>query len=385
MMPHRSKTFAILGLLAAAGCAPAGSSAPAGAAPADGVRNVIFMVADGAGIGHWTAAEQATDAPLTVASMPVLGLVDTRSADSRVTDSAAGASVYATGVRVDNRTISVEPGCRALLRRDSMALKRDPSGCPPLESVFEIARRQGMSTGVVTTTSVVDATPAAFAAHSPSRYWDDYLAGQFAEAGLAVILGGGRESFDAASRDDHVDLLGRMCADAACVRSASELAAYRADDRPLVGLFAPADMGKAGVRSPALPQMVDAALARLSRDPDGFIALLETEGTDNAGHANVPVEEVVAEVREFDRAVARALDFARRDGHTLLIVTADHETGGLAVLEEDGRAVAKYITGDHTGALVPLFAFGPGAERFGGIHANSEIGRMLREVVAGRR
>ncbi len=383
-MLHRSKTFATLGLLVAAGCAPIGSADPYAPAVVDGVRNVIFMIADGGGVGHWTAAEQAADS-LAVASMPVLGLVDTRSADSRVTDSAAGASVYATGVRVDNRTIAVEPGCRALLRRDSMALKRNPGGCPPLESVFEIARRQGMATGVVTTTSVVDATPASFAAHSPSRYWDDYIAEQFAGAELAVILGGGRESFDAGTRDDGEDLLARLCRGATCVSTAAELSAYRADDRPLVGLFAAGDMGKAGKRSPTLPQMVDAALARLSRDPDGFIALFETEGTDNAGHGNRPVDEVVAEVVEFDRAVARALEFARRDGHTLLIVTADHETGGLSLLEEEGRAVAKYTTADHTSALVPLFAFGPGAERFGGIHQNTEVGRMLREVVEGRK
>lgn len=383
-MPHRSKTFAMLCLLAAAACAPGRSPLPAGGAPAAEARNVIFMVADGAGVGYWSAAEQAAG-PLAVSSMPVVGLVDTQSADSRVTDSAAGASVYATGVRTDNRTISVAPGCRALLRADSMALKRDPDGCAPLESVFEIARRQGRATGVVTTTSVVDATPASFASHSPSRYWDDLLADRFVEAGLSVILGGGRASFDGSGREDGRDLLAGLCAGAACPASAAELAAYRADDRPLVGLFAPGDMGPAGERSPSLPEMVEAALARLSRHPQGFVAMFETEGTDNAGHANRPVEAIVAEMLEFDRAVGAVLDFARRDGHTLVIVTADHDTGGLTLLEEGGRPVAKYVTTDHTGAMVPLFAFGPGAERFAGIRDNTEIGRLLREAVAGVR
>src|SRR5690606_32973056 len=145
-MPHTSKTLAMLGALALA-AAPAALDAQA--APGAGPRNVIFMVADGVGVAYWSAAEQAVD-DLAVKSMPVGGLVDTQSADSRVTDSAAGASVYATGVRTDNRTISVAPGCRALLRSDSMAVKRDPSLCEPLETVLQLARQRGMETGVVT-------------------------------------------------------------------------------------------------------------------------------------------------------------------------------------------------------------------------------------------
>ena len=380
MMPHRSKTFAILGLLALGACAPAGSARPA--ASGGEVRNVIFMVADGAGVAYWSAADQHA-ADLAVKRMPVVGLVDTQSADSRVTDSAAGASVYATGVRTDNRTISVAPGCRELLRRDSMALKRDPSGCAPLESAFDLARARGMATGVVTTTSVVDATPASFVAHSPSRYWGDMIAEQFAQADLAVMLGGGRQHFDA-SRADGRDLLAPLCESAACVSTAAELAAYRGDDRPLIGLFAPGDMGAAAERPVALPRMVEAALARLGRDPEGFMALFETEGTDNAGHANQPLESVVAEMLEFDRAVGVVLDFARRDGRTLVIVTGDHETGGLSLMEEDGAATARYLTSGHTGEMVPLFAYGPGAERFAGILDNDEVGRRLKQVIAGR-
>jgi len=373
----------MLGALALAGCAGMPPALRVQAVPGAGPRNVVFMVADGAGIAYWAAAEQA-ESDLAVKSMPVVGLVDTQSADSRVTDSAAGASVYATGVRTDNRTISVAPGCRALLRSDSMAVKRDPTLCEPLETVFQLARQRGMATGVVTTTSVVDATPAAFAANSPSRYWDDLLAERFAEAGLSVILGGGRESFDGSGRDDGQDLLARMCAAAACLSFPAELVAYRADDRPLIGLFAPEGMDPAGARSPTLPQMVDAALARLSRAPDGFIAMFETEGTDNAGHANRPLEEIVAEMLEFDRAVAAVLEFARLDGSTLVIVTSDHETGGLSLPEEGEGKVAEYTTGGHTGESVPLFAFGPGAERFGGMRDNTEIGRILRELIEAR-
>lgn len=393
MTLHRSKTFAMVGLVALASCAPSVAPAPPAtgtpSAPStgSGVRNVILMVTDGVGIAYWSAAKVAKE-DLAVKRMPVVGLVDTRSSDSRVTDSAAGASAYATGMRTYNGAISVRPECQTMLRRDSLSLKRDPSQCEGLESAFDLARRQRMATGVVTTTYIVDATPAAFVAHSPSRYWRDYIAMQFASAGLDVMLGGGRQYFEAATRQDHKDLLGSMCARAVCVSDGAALSAYRADDRPLVGLFAPNNMPPAGKRSPTLPEMVRAALSKLSRDPDGFFAVFETEGTDDAGHTREPLERITAEMLEFDRALEDVLDFARRTPGTLVIVASDHETQGLDLGLRGDTLVAVY--GDvggigHTGEMVPLFAFGPESERFGGIRENEEIGRMLREVVAERR
>lgn len=255
-----------------------------------------------------------------------------------------------------------------------------PAGCVAEETWFQAAERRGKATGVVTTTAVVDATPAAFVANSPSRYWVDPIAEQFAAAGLEVLLGGGRAHFEAATRDDRRDLLGELCQRSACVSDAAELAAYSPDDRPLVGLFVPGEMDAAGEREPTIPAMVEAALARLSRDPDGFVALFESEGTDVTGHANRPLAEITAEMLEFDRAVGVALDFARRTPGTLLVVTADHETGGLTLPESGDTLVIEYSTGRHTGALVPLFAYGPGSERFAGLLQNYEVGRRLEEL-----
>jgi alkaline phosphatase len=234
---------------------------------------------------------------------------------------------------------------------------------------------------VVTTTDVIDATPAAFVANAPHRYWRETIVSQYPDAGLEVILGGGRQYFDGTARNVTRDRLSGMCERAACVSTAAELAAYRPDDRPLVGLFAPSDLEQAGARSPTLPQMVEAALARLSRNPQGFMAVFETEETDNAGHGNRSFASVAAEMLEFDRALAQVLDFAERNGRTLVIVTSDHETGGLSLPESGDTMLIAYTTPGHTGAMVPLFAFGPGAERFGGMHDNTEIGRMLREVL----
>ncbi|HEX6306990.1 MAG TPA: alkaline phosphatase [Longimicrobiales bacterium] len=364
--------------LGLAACA-AGGRVPAVAQDTGPVRNIILMIADGVGPGVWTAADYAADNELAVQRMPVLGLVDTRSANSRVTDSAAGATVYATGERVTNRTISVR-GCPQPSARDTLAVEW-PGGCTALESWFAIARAKGKATGLVTTTNIVDATPAAFVAHSPSRYWHQYIAVQLAEAELDVMLGGGRDWFAGETRSDGRDLLGTLCAASDCVSNASELARYRAGDRPLVGLFAPGDMDALDRRPVALPDMVEAALARLARDPDGFVAMFETEATDNATHDNAPLERVTADILEFDRAVAVTLEFAQRTPGTLLIVTSDHETGGFSLVETGRDFRLEYTTTGHTASVVPLFAAGPGAQRFGGYRDNVEIGRTLMEIV----
>lgn len=383
-MPGTSKTFAIIGLLALGACTR-GEVAPAlpdASAPA--ARNVILMIADGGGVAYWSAARRAAGR-LSVAELPVVGLVDTWDVEGRVTDSAAAASAYATGQRTYYHALSVAPECQAILWSDTAGLRSDPARCPPVETLFQVAEARGMATGLVTTTYVVDATPAAFVAPSPDRAWYDLIARRFADADLEVLLGGGRAFLDG-SRPDGADVLGRLCDGAACLATPAELRGYRADDRPLVGLFAPEEMAAAGARSPALPEMVAAALDRLGRHPGGFVAMFENEGTDAAGHSNQPLPVVVAEVLEFDRAVGVALDFARANPGTLLVVTSDHETGGLALRDfpRGDTLAASYIARSHTGSMVPLFAFGPGAERFAGIKENAEVGRLLREAIGNR-
>lgn len=112
-----------------------------------------------------------------------------------------------------------------------------------------------------------------------------------------------------------------------------------------------------------------------------LVALFETEATDNAPHANMPLERIAADILEFDSAIGVALQFASRSPGTLVIVTSDHETGGLSLVEEGADFELKYATGGHSAALVPLFAAGPGAERFGGFRDNFEIGRLLLAIV----
>ncbi|MBA2670222.1 MAG: alkaline phosphatase [Gemmatimonadetes bacterium] len=378
-MRFRSKTFAIFVAVVTTSCA----SIPRDVvSPEDYPSRVIVMLADGAGLAQWTAALHA-GAPLAVQSMPVVGLIDTPSATHRVTDSGAGATAYATGRRTFNRAVGVGSACQEILLRDTAAVRADPSGCDPLESVLDVARARGRAVGIVTTAAVIDASPAAFVAKSPSRYWYDQIADQYVAAELDVLLGGGRGYFEGGSRYDGRNVMNALCQGAHCITNAEELERYSPDDRRLVGLFAGGAMAVVAERQPSLPLMVRAALERLDRNPAGFFGMFESEGTDDAGHSNVSLAEMASEMINFDRAVGVALDYARRTPGTLLVVLSDHESGGMSILERGDSVFAAYTTGGHTGTMVPLFAFGPGAERFAGIKRNDEVGRILMDLVAG--
>jgi alkaline phosphatase len=338
---------------------------------------VILFIGDGAGTGHWTGAAFAAD-DLAVRRFPIMGMVETRSSDSKVTDSAAAATAYSAGIRTYNGAIGVDP---------------DTNSVP---TVLEIARDRGLATGLVATSSITHATPAAFVAHAPSRNMEQEIARQIVVADVNVVLGGGRRFFDPNRRSDWLDLLSDIAAKYTYVETDAEL--RELDTRgvtKLFGLFAEEHMPAAPTRSPTLPTMTKAALEVLDHDPDGFFLMVEGSQPDWRAHDNEPLEVVVAEMLDLDRAIAVGLEYQRRHPETLIVVTADHETGGLAVqppgpnemtehdlpMGEASDLVAHYTTGGHTALMVPLFAAGPGAERFGGIKDNAAIGQLLLEAV----
>ncbi len=351
---------------------------------------VVLFIGDGAGASYWTAARFAAD-KLAVDAFPVMGLVDTRSSDSKVTDSAAGATAFAAGLRTYNGAVGVAPDTT------------------PVETVLEVAARSGMATGLVATSRITHATPAAFAAHVPDRNFEFEIAAQYLEQDLTVLLGGGLAVFLKEHRPDSVDLTTGLRDRYTMIQTADQLTALDADTvDALFGLFTLSHMPGAiqpvvdttaveradttvtrvdttwvAARSPTLPQMTEAALAVLDRDPEGFFVMIEGAQPDWRGHGNEPLETVTAEMLDFDRAVGVALEYQQRHPETLIVVVADHETGGLALQLENDRLVARYTTVAHTAQLVPLFARGPGAEAFAGMRANDEIGRLLLEVVGG--
>jgi alkaline phosphatase len=342
---------------------------------------IILFIGDGVGTAQWTAALVEADA-LAVQEFPVVGLVDTRASNAKVTDSAAGATAFAAGVRTFNGAIGVGP--------DSV----------PVVSVLEVSRERGLATGLVATSTITHATPASFAAHVPSRAMEVEIARQMAEQPITVLLGGGRAYFDPARRPDSLDLLAVFSRRGAYVETVEQLAALQLDTtRALVGLFAegqpagavtrtivrpstdsvlPPDTVVIPPRTPSLPQMTSAALAVLDRDAEGFFLMVEGSQPDWRGHENAPLELVIAEVLDFDAAIRVGLEYQARHPETLIVVVADHETGGLALhYDQSGAFGAHYTTQGHTAAMIPLFAAGPGAEAFGGVRRNDEIGQLL--------
>jgi alkaline phosphatase len=351
-----------------------------------------------------------------------MGLVKTRSSDSKVTDSAAAGTALSTGVRTYDGAIGVDPDSNSVT------------------TVLELAQGSGMATGLVATSSITHATPAAFASHVPDRNMGWEIARQLAEADVDVILGGGRRFFDPNTRPDSVDLHSDVTARYPYVETAAELANLKTNEiHKLFGLFAEDHMPAEPLRSPTLPEMTRAALEVLDHDPDGFFLMVEGSQPDWRGHDNEPLDAVVAEMLDFDRAVAVALEYQGSHPETLIVVVADHETGGLAIQQAgSGRLmteaagaidstvarlaeisgfadpelailadsatgsmtrlssllrrraremgdssvlVARYTTGGHTAQMVPLFASGPGAEQFGGIQENWRIGELLKAAV----
>lgn len=345
--------------------------APAPEAPAPGVTtdpgplSIILFIGDGAGLEYWNAAKLTSSIPLAVEEFPVVGLVDTESSDSRITDSAAGATAYASGVRTFNGAIG--------LAADST----------PVPTVLEIAESDGWATGLIATSSVTHATPASFAAHVPSRAMQQEIAAHMSERGIDVLLGGGRRYFDGATREDGRDLLARLTRGATYVEDADSFHALNPDTvRGLIGLFASDQPPAAPARSPMLGELTRTALAVLEKDRDGFFLMVEGSQIDWRGHENASLREVVTEVQDFNIAIREAMLFQERRPNTLIIVTADHSTGGLA-LHGDERGVfgAHYTTEGHTGGMVPLFARGPNATAFGGIMDNDRVGRLLLRIV----
>ncbi len=347
-----------------AACAPPAPEAVAPEAVDPGPFSVILLIADGAGLNYWSAARMALPS-LAIEAMPVVGLVGTASANSRVTDSAAGATAFASGVKTYNGAIGMAADTTVV------------------ETVLERAEARGKATGLVATATITHATPAAFAAHVPSRNLHNAIAEQLAEAELEVMLGGGRAFFDPESRPDGLDLLDRLRRRGTVVDSAAGLAGLDLTnvDR-LYGFTAEQQPRAAAQRTPPLANLTGMALEVLAREDDGFFLMVEGSQIDWRGHDHAPFSELMPELRDFNDAVTTALAFQERRPNTLVIVVADHETGGLA-LHPDAMGVfrAHYTTGGHTAGLVPLFARGPGAEAFAGIRENDAVGRLLLEMI----
>lgn len=359
-------SFPVPGDEPAAGLRLPGRTVPA---TSEAPRNVVLVIGDGMGLGQVVAVSTLARGPaggLALEAAPVIGLVRTGAADDLVTDSAAAASAMATGITTPRK-----------------ALSRLPDGREPL-TLFEAAAARGLATGAITTSGLVDATPAAFLAHVGHRDQYRTILEQMLDSDATVLIGGDWSRYRKALRQvDYLDLMRNAeSAAPARFRVVRDEAALATAAAPVLALLPPRT-GSRHCHGPSLESSVRRALDLLDDTPAGFLLMIEQEESDEAGHANdTPgVTEAVLELME---ALERVLDVAAERRDTLVLVTADHDTGGLAITDGDfeaGVAKLRWISGEHTSLWVPLYAFGPGAARFAGVYDNTEIGRRIAELL----
>jgi len=333
-------------------------------------RNVILVIGDGMGVGQVSSASTILHGPrggLVIEHAPYTGLMSHHAGNLLVTDSAASATALATGFKTTKRTVSV------------LADGRVPV------SIFEAAHSNGLATGVVTSSGLIDATPAGFTAHQDHReHYAEILDDMLASEAELLIGGDWSDYAKALKNDDFQERLGRIdeLAGAAGYTVARDLDELEASTGPVVALFPPqTDLHDS--HGPPLDDLALFAVERLAENPTGFVLLFESEVTDGEGHAN-SVDGVVEGVRELDRAVAAMLDWAAPRGDTLIVVTADHDTGGMGIVGgtyDESTAEIRWATTGHTSQWVPVFAFGPGAEHFTGVIDNTDVPILFAELL----
>lgn len=360
------------------------------------VENVIYLIGDGMGFGAVTSLLLTEDEVTGFEQAPVIGLSETCSANNYVTDSPAGGTALATGTRTNNGYLGV-----------------DPEG-NQLTSILRKAQGMGKKTGIVVNTTLTEATPGSFYAGVTSRYMVYDIAKQFTESGVDVAIGAGLDHF--INRPDSLDLTATLIEKGYDVYLSWENVLNATSDK-FVGILPLCDVhrsesdnntaGAAEGQEVCLAAQLAAsageetathlsepdlylekatakALDVLSRNgKDGFFLMIESAVIDGYGHNNDP-EGMIEEMHEFDRTLRQLVEYVNTHPKTLLVVTADHETGGTGLDYcgyEHGGPRLNFSTHGHTGTVVPIFAYGPGAEAFAGIMKNTDLPKKIEELI----
>ncbi len=335
--------------------------------PAQAGRTTILMIGDGMGPAQLEYIRQHEPAG-GLARLPVIALLETASADSRVTDSAAAATALATGHVTRNGRLSLSA------EGDTLA------------TVLERAREGGMATGLVATAALTHATPAAFACHAESRYLEDDLAVQLIAARVDLLLGYGLGDFlprslEGSLREDELDLRPQLKAFYGST-AANERSFRGLRSLPALALLERGQPGRAPRPGPDLAELTAKALELLEADGRDFFLMIEGSQIDWAGHGR-DASWLLAELRDFDRAVAVAHDYTLDHPDVLLLVTADHETGGLSLHENRTAPLAPALPvfshDQHTAVSVPLLAAGEGNAWLSGLRHLKDLGAALEQ------
>lgn len=324
------------------------------------VRNIILLIGDGMGLAEINAAA-IVNKGLSLLNLKHIGFSETNAKDNFTTDSAAGGSALATGESHYNRHISMSENGKVY------------------PTIAEIAHDKGMSTGVVTWGNIADATPAVFYGHSEERDNADEITNCLLNGKLTLLNGSGIE--DLTKRKDSQSFLSELKKKYRIARSIEDI--NQAKDK-VICIDDRMDLATTQKTIGLLAQATQQAITKLTDTSNkGFFLMVEGAKIDYAGHAN-SVPGSVVETLGFDLAIQKALRFADSNGETLVIVTADHETGGLTLVdgnESKGLITARYMTDDHTPIMVPLFAYGPGSQYFNGVYKNTQVFHKMKALL----
>lgn len=329
--------------------------------------NIILLIGDGMGLTQISAAMYSNNNRLALAKFPVIGFHKSHAANELITDSAAGGTAIACGIKTNNGNIGT-----------------DENGLPTL-SILEELDSMNFSTGMIVTSTIVHATPAAFAAHRARREMYEEIALDYLNANVDLLIGGGRQYFQNREMDDR-DLINEFENKGYIVMDQlyttmnkikwpldKNLLYFTADKQPLTV------SGGRDYLSFAVRQGVQYLEQKSNK---GFFLLVEGSQIDWMNHAN-DGRGVVMETLDFDRAIWEAIQYANKKGNTLVLVTADHESGGMSIEADSKMNKLKYgfTTNGHTAAMIPVFAYGPGSSLFRGIYENTSIYHKMRAVL----
>jgi alkaline phosphatase len=334
--------------------------------PHQAPKNVILIIGDGMGTAQVYSSIVAQKGNSQFMRFPYTGFSRTYSRSHYTTDSGAGGSALTTMHKVNNRHIAMSD--------------EGTEYC----SFFERAMKRGKKVGFVVTSSVLDATPAATYAHVTDRKMFDTISMQMAKCQYSFMMGGGHDAFLPENRHDGMaplDTLANKGYTLAFTLDEME----QASRLPICALVAPGDPDKAPARNNMLCRGVEKALKLLGskRNKNGFVLMIEGSQIDWACHNN-DEEYLKAELSDFEKMLKIVLDFAEMNRETLVVVTADHETGGVTLHDgniERGVSEHHFSTGSHTGVMVPVFAFGPRAYHFTGIKQNIDIPDLIWQAM----
>ncbi len=327
------------------------------------VKNVILMIGDGMSLMHVYTAWAANRGKLWLENAQATGLSKTWAVKKLVTDSGSGGTSLATGVKTVYHAVGV-----------------DPEG-KPLTSLVDVAKELGKDAGMAVTCRLWDATPCDFCCHNIDRDKEEELVGDYPTSGVDFVFGGGAQKFT--NRKDGRDIFKELQKKSYHVsRTLDDFFAYDKNSR-IFAVPYDKDTPLPDERGDLLARASMKGISLMNQNKNGFFMMIEGSQLDDYGHFN-QLDMLMKETLDFDKTIGEVMKWAAKDGETLVVVTADHETGGLTLVngnKDEGRVECCFSTKDHSGAMVPVYAFGPGAENFTGIFENTDVFKKIKKLM----